>query len=96
MGSETPQWVMTRQPKTVPKLRKEGLRSGANNGVGQFKYLNVHEAAEFLGVAAGTLRNWVTQSKYLADPLPFTKFSARCLRFNSKDLVEWAARRKSS
>jgi hypothetical protein len=60
---------------------------------GNVRYLNVREAAEFLGVAAGTLRNWVSRSKYAVDHVPFTKFSAGCLRFNSKELAEWAARR---
>ena len=61
----------------------------------QPKYLTVKEAADFLGIAAGTLRNWVCRSKYEADPVPYAKFSARCLRFPAVDLEAWAGRRKS-
>jgi predicted DNA-binding transcriptional regulator AlpA len=59
----------------------------------QTKYLTVREAAAFLGVAMGTLRNWVCRSKYEADPLPYAKFSSRCLRFPEQSLIQWAERR---
>jgi len=68
-----------------------GPRLQPSNGNG--RYLTVDEAASFLGISPGTLRNWVCRSKYEADPLPYTKFSSRCLRFLMGDLEVWAGRR---
>ena len=53
------------------------------------RYLNIKEAAYFLGVKVGTLYQWVSHSPGLADPIPFSKFGTRCLRFPSNDLIEW-------
>lgn len=61
----------------------------------QTKYLTVNEAAAFLGIAGGTLRNWVCRSKYEADPIPFAKFTSRCLRFPAEKLEAWAGRRNT-
>ena len=63
------------------------------NPSGGGRYLDIKEAAHFLGVTTGTLYHWKYQSVGKADPLPFVKFSPRCLRFPSKDLAEWAKRR---
>jgi excisionase family DNA binding protein len=60
------------------------------------RHINIKEAAEFLGVTEGTLYQWVSHSPGQVDPLPFVKFSSRCLRFNSQALAEWAARRSNS
>jgi predicted DNA-binding transcriptional regulator AlpA len=57
------------------------------------RYLTANEAAVFLGVAVGTLRNWASRGKFEADPVPTTKFSTRCLRFLQSDLEAWAKRR---
>ncbi len=59
------------------------------------RYLNIREASSFLGIASGTLYQWVCKAPGLADPIPFVKFSARCLRFPFNDLVAWSERRRS-
>jgi len=48
------------------------------------RLLNVREAAEFLGIAPGSLYHWVSQGR-----IPCVRFSARCLRFRLLDLEEW-------
>jgi len=58
------------------------------------RYLNIREASTFLGVSVGTLYQWVSRSPGLVDPIPFVKFSARCLRFPFEDLGAWAERRR--
>jgi len=58
------------------------------------RYLNIKEASNFLGVKVKTVYAWVSRSPYEADPIPFVKFSVRCLRFPSVDLGAWADRRR--
>jgi hypothetical protein len=60
------------------------------------EYWNKAQSSKYLGISKGTLSNWVSRAKYEADPIPFTKFSTRCLRFLNVDLIEWASRRDSN
>ena len=62
------------------------------NSKSNLRYLNIKEASNFLGVKVGTLYQWVSRSPWEADPIPFVKFTARCLRFPSEDLAAWADR----
>lgn len=64
-----------------------------NQNIKNSKYITVSEASVFLGIAKGTLRNWVWRSKFEVDPIPFTKFTSRCLRFPLDKLEVWAERR---
>jgi hypothetical protein len=82
----------------VEQGRHNNQGSSAGDGTirpehGRDAYMCVNEAASFLGIAPGTLRNWVCKAKYGEDPIPFTKFSTRCLRFLKCDLEAWAKRR---
>jgi len=54
---------------------------------------NIKEAAAYLGVAIGTLYQWVSRNKYSADPVPTIHLSKRCLRFPADKLIVWAERR---
>jgi len=56
---------------------------------------SVREAATYLGIAVGTLRNWICSSKYGNDPIPVVRYSSRCLRFPSDELKAWAGRRRT-
>jgi excisionase family DNA binding protein len=54
------------------------------------KLLTTNEAADFLGVSAGTLAVWRCISKY---PLPFIKIG-RNVRYQESDLLAWMESRK--
>jgi excisionase family DNA binding protein len=54
------------------------------------RLLTTDEAAEFLGVSAGTLCVWRCVSRYR---LPFVKIG-RNVRYNETDLLEWLESRK--
>ncbi len=45
---------------------------------------NVREAAEFLGLSAGTVYHLASQRR-----IPRVKLSARCLRFQPDEIIEW-------
>jgi|GEM_PF-2323741 len=59
------------------------------------RYVTVKEAAPILGVEVGTLYQWVSRSPGTIDPIPFVKFSSRCLRFPLDELIAWAERRRA-
>src|SRR5579871_1883365 len=44
-------------------------------------YWTVKEAAHYLNITTGTLYHWKRAALGMKDPIPFVKFSARCLRF---------------
>lgn len=46
------------------------------------------EAAEFLGIAGGTIYHWVSEKR-----IPFVRISARCIRFRRRDLESWLSAR---
>jgi excisionase family DNA binding protein len=50
-------------------------------------YISTKEAAEFLGLAPGTLRNWIAARR--ADAPPHHKFGARVL-YSIGELQAWA------
>lgn len=50
------------------------------------RLMTVSEAAEFLGLAVGTIYHMVSQKR-----LPCVRLSARCLRFRRSDLEEFIA-----
>ena len=52
--------------------------------------LNTAEAAEMLGVAAATLRDWKCQR---VGP-PYIQISARCVRYSEADIRQYAADRR--
>jgi predicted DNA-binding transcriptional regulator AlpA len=52
--------------------------------------LNTAEAAEMLGVAPATLRDWKCQR---TGP-PFIQISARCVRYSEADIHQYAADRR--
>jgi excisionase family DNA binding protein len=54
------------------------------------KLLTTDEAAEFLGVSAGTLAVWRCLARYR---LPFVKIG-RSVRYDETDLVAWMESRK--
>jgi excisionase family DNA binding protein len=54
------------------------------------RFLTTQEAAEFLGVSAGTLAVWRCVSRY---PLPFVRIG-RNVRYQEADLVSWVESRK--
>lgn len=60
------------------------------------KYLTVAQAADFLGLKPGTVYQWVFRAPDQTDPLPFVKFSSRCLRFSADELAAWASRRRNA
>ena len=47
--------------------------------------LNRKQAAEFLGVAPGTLTVWACENRY---GIPFVKVG-KCVRYRMKDLNDW-------
>lgn len=57
------------------------------------RLLTVTEAADFLGVAKGTIYHWCCRLKFTADPIPTRRLSSRCLRFPADELKAWADRR---
>jgi excisionase family DNA binding protein len=58
--------------------RSSGTQQASPDGD---RLLNVHEAAAYLGLAAGTLYHQVSQGR-----VPCVRLSARCLRFRLSDL----------
>lgn len=46
--------------------------------------VNVQEAAEYLGLAVGTVYHMISEGR-----LPVTRLSKRCVRFRLRDLNEW-------
>jgi len=48
-------------------------------------FLTIHQAAELLQLAPGSLYHFVSQRR-----IPFTKLSLRCLRFSRRALLDWA------
>jgi hypothetical protein len=59
------------------------------------EYWNRYQASKFLGIAPGTLSNWLWKDKKngTKDPVPVTRISRKCVRFLSTDLADWAKRR---
>ena len=53
------------------------------------RLINISELSEWLGVATGTLYNWVYQQR-----IPFKKVG-RCLRFAVDEIDEWLRRRST-
>jgi len=53
------------------------------------RLLHVREAAQFLGVAPGSLYHMVSQGR-----VPCIHLSKRCLRFRLSDLEAWLATKK--
>ena len=53
------------------------------------RLLHVREAAQFLGVAVGSLYHMVSQQR-----IPCIHLSKRCLRFRLSDLEAWIATKK--
>jgi len=52
------------------------------------KLWDVHEVAEFLGLAVGTVYHLLSQKR-----LPCVRLSARCVRFDPRQIAEWVAQR---
>jgi len=52
------------------------------------RLIDVRELSEWLGVATGTLYNWVSYGR-----LPHTKLG-RCLRFDPDEIDKWLDRAK--
>jgi len=50
--------------------------------------MKVKDAAEFLGVCAGTLRNWHKQGKLVPEVNPLTKYRM----YSEEDLMDFLAR----
>jgi excisionase family DNA binding protein len=50
------------------------------------RLLNVNEAADLLGISAGTLYHWVSERR-----VPHVKLGIRCLRFRRASLETWVA-----
>lgn len=48
--------------------------------------LTVHEVAEMLKIAPGSVYHWVSQGR-----LPCVRLSARCLRFRLEDIEQFVA-----
>lgn len=55
------------------------------------RLLHVREAAQFLGVAPGSLYRMVSEHR-----VPCIHLSKRCLRFRLRDLEDWIATKKDS
>ena len=53
------------------------------------RLINVDELSEWLGVATGTLYNWVHRQR-----IPFKKVG-RCVRFAVDEIEEWLRRRST-
>jgi excisionase family DNA binding protein len=53
------------------------------------RLINISELSEWLGVARGTLYNWVYQQR-----IPFKKLG-RCLRFAVDEIEEWLCNRST-
>ena len=51
--------------------------------------LDYERAAELLGVRRGTLYAWVSQKR-----IPHLRFSTRCVRFDRRELEEWAKKKR--
>lgn len=56
----------------------------------QLKAVNEREAAQTLGVAVQTLRNW----RHLGKGPPYLKLSGRLVRYQYSDLVEFMRSKK--
>jgi excisionase family DNA binding protein len=54
------------------------------------RLLHVREAAQFLGLAVGSLYRMVSEHR-----VPCIHLSKRCLRFRRSDLEAWIATKKS-
>jgi excisionase family DNA binding protein len=52
------------------------------------KLLDVTEVAEFLGLAVGTVYHLLSQKR-----LPCVRISARCVRFDPRQIEEWVKER---
>ena len=52
------------------------------------KLLNVQEAAEYLGLAPGTVYHMISEER-----MPVTRLSKRCVRFRLDDLDKWLEER---
>lgn len=50
------------------------------------RLLKIDEAAEFLGIAVGTLYHWVSQQR-----VPVVRLSRRSIRFRLSELGDWAS-----
>ena len=57
------------------------------------RLLTVKEAAHLLGISPGTLYHWLSDGKWLDDPIPVVRFSSRCVRFPIEELRAWCLRR---
>lgn len=79
----------TPPPRKPRKKRSTASNSGSSGGL----FITVKEAAALLCVAPTTLYHYVSRAPFEADPIPFVKLSARCLRFHRVDLIAWARRR---
>jgi Helix-turn-helix domain len=53
--------------------------------------VNIQGAAKFLGVAAQSIRNWITRPPYASNPLPRLKAGSE-LRFLRSELLVWMRR----
>lgn len=51
------------------------------------KLLRVREAAEFLGIAPGTLYHWAA-----ANIVPCYRLGQRCLLFDLESLIQWVSK----
>ena len=79
---------MSEENKLLLTIQKEApvqqtLESSAD------RLLKITEAAQFLGVAPGSLYHMVSQRR-----VPCIRLSKRCLRFRRSDLEAWIATKK--
>jgi len=51
------------------------------------RLLRIGEAADYLGIATGTLYHWVSEER-----IPVVRISPRAIRFRLSDLSDWAER----
>ena len=51
------------------------------------RLLRIGEAADYLGIAIGTLYHWVSEER-----IPVVRISPRAIRFRLSDLSDWAER----
>ena len=54
--------------------------------------LTTEEAAQFLGLCKETLATWRCRPPKDGGP-PFVRLSARCIRYNRAELIEWMSKR---
>lgn len=67
-------------------LYKEALMTGQKND----NYINIDEAAEYLGVKTSTIRSWIKKKN-----MPFHRVGGKLLKFKRSEIDDWVNSEKN-